>query len=305
MKHCFTILAAALLLALPATLRAADARIQKPNILIILADDLGFLRPRLLRLGHCHAESRPAGGGGAAVHPVLQHRALLADAQRPADRLLSAADPHGPAAGPPAAVDAHAAATGSSRPAIAAIIPASGTSSARPQPVADGGFDHSYELDDHDRNFNPHEDSRRRPPAAAGGEGQRLLHDDRLRRPCDPLPEGARREVCGAAVLLLSGVHRAALPVAGAAGGHRPLPRPLPQRLGQGARGTLAEPAQDGHRQLRPGAAGAGLHAALLQARRADQARPGRDRARRSLGAIDRRTTAVSGHEDGHPRRDD
>ena len=41
MKHLFTI-SAALLLAFPATLHAADERNQKPNFLIILADDLGF-----------------------------------------------------------------------------------------------------------------------------------------------------------------------------------------------------------------------------------------------------------------------
>jgi arylsulfatase A-like enzyme len=44
LKHLFTI-RTALLLALPATLHAADARIQKTNFLIILADDLGFSDP--------------------------------------------------------------------------------------------------------------------------------------------------------------------------------------------------------------------------------------------------------------------
>src|SRR5205814_1005956 len=40
-----------------------------------------------------------------------------------------------------------------------------------PKPVADGGFDHSYTLDDHDRNFYPRqhrEDDRKLPPVEPG-----------------------------------------------------------------------------------------------------------------------------------------
>lgn len=41
-RNTFTACAAALLLALPAALRAADTRPAKPNIAVILADDMGF-----------------------------------------------------------------------------------------------------------------------------------------------------------------------------------------------------------------------------------------------------------------------
>src|SRR5689334_8867078 len=56
------------------------------------------------------AEPGPVGGQRAALHPILQHGPLLADALGAADRLLSPANRDGPAQGAAAAVDSRLAA---------------------------------------------------------------------------------------------------------------------------------------------------------------------------------------------------
>ena len=62
--------------------------------------------------------------------------------------------------------------------------------------------------------------------------GTRLLRDDGHRRPRDQVPEGARGGARRRAVLPLPRVHRAALPAAGAARGHRPVSRAATSRAG-------------------------------------------------------------------------
>ena len=58
------------------------------------------------------------------------------------------------------------------------------------------------------------------------------------------------RQHRGRPFFLYSGLHLAALPAPGAAGGHRPLPRPLPGGLGRAAAGAMEADDGDGHRQL-------------------------------------------------------
>ncbi|MBU6326962.1 MAG: sulfatase-like hydrolase/transferase, partial [Verrucomicrobia bacterium] len=167
MKNLFTI-RAALLLALPATLHAADVRNQKPNFLIILADDLGFsdlgcygsdiATPNLdrlasngLRFTQFYNTARCWPSRSALLtgyHPQQIHmdppQGLLPVWTRTLPRLLKPAGYRSYHSGKWHVFGA-------------------------PQPVADGGFDHSYKLDDFDRNFNPQnilEDDRPLPPVA-------------------------------------------------------------------------------------------------------------------------------------------
>ncbi len=115
------------------------ARGHKPNVLVIVADDMGYSdagcyggeisTPNLDRL----AEQR------ASVLSMLLHRPLLAVPNVAADGLLSAAGPHGPAAGPTARLDPRRARTTSSPLGTAATTRASGTSWEPPSrsPTAD------------------------------------------------------------------------------------------------------------------------------------------------------------------------
>ena len=88
-------------LALPARAEAA-----RPNILIILADDMGFSDVGCYggEIATPNLDQLAARRG--AVHPVHQHRPLLADSIHPADGLLRSADSHGPAKRPFAALGA-------------------------------------------------------------------------------------------------------------------------------------------------------------------------------------------------------
>ena len=98
-------------------------------------------------------------------------------------------------------------------------------------PLANG-FDRSYYVEDVGRYFNPRVRLRRRPEATAGQAGDRLLH---ARRHCGPrhqISEGARRESSRATVLSLPCLQLASLSVAGSGERHRPVPRPLSCRLG-------------------------------------------------------------------------
>ena len=97
----------------------------------------GLFRPGLLRRRDRDAAPRWAGRRRPAVHAVLQHGTVLADARGAAHRLLRAADPPRCVAGHPSGGQATAPARGrsccppcSARWAIARITPASGTSMA-------------------------------------------------------------------------------------------------------------------------------------------------------------------------------
>ena len=98
-----------LLLLAAATLRAADAA-ARPNILIFLADDLGFsdigcygseiATPNIDRLA----------ADGLRFTQFYNTARCWPTRSAPADRLLSAADSHGSAAGTAAVMDSHVAA---------------------------------------------------------------------------------------------------------------------------------------------------------------------------------------------------
>ena len=66
----------------------------KPNIVLILNDDMGYLRPRLLRRRDRDAQPRPPRRRRPALLAVLQHRALQPVARLAADRPASAPDRH-------------------------------------------------------------------------------------------------------------------------------------------------------------------------------------------------------------------
>ncbi len=53
----------------------------------------------------------------------------------------------------------------------------------RPEPVADGGFDHSYELEDHDRNFNPKDALKTTSQLPPVPKDSGYYTDHRVRRP--------------------------------------------------------------------------------------------------------------------------
>ena len=184
----------------------------KPNFLIILADDMGFSD-----LG-CY--------GGEIRTPNLDR--LAADGLRftqfyntarcwptrsqPADRLLCAADPHGPAAGAAAAVDAGAAAL----PQAARLPLLSFRQVARDGRAQTGGRRRLRPLvcvGGSRPLFLPAEAFARTTARCRRWQGQRLLRDHRFRRPRHQLPEGARRRTCGAAVLFLPGVHSPHFPL--------------------------------------------------------------------------------------------
>ena len=95
------------------------------------------------------------------------------------------------------------------------------------------GFDHSYDLEDHNRNFAPQsifEDDQKLPPVKPGS-GYYTTH--RLRRSRDQVPQGARGKILRQAVLRVSRLHRPALSPASSARGHRTLQRQVSQGLGR------------------------------------------------------------------------
>ena len=95
-----------------------------------------------------------------------------------------------------------------------------------------------------------------------GRRGGELPDELVLHRPLDRLRHQVHRRGAGGeeAVLPLPGPQRAALPAAGAAGGHRQVPRQVQDRLGQAPRAAPREADRAGHR-------GQGV-AALAAARR-------------------------------------
>jgi len=65
---------------------------ERPNVVFILADDLGFSDLGCYGGGDCHAAVGCAGGRGVALHAILQHGAVLADARGLDDGILCAGD---------------------------------------------------------------------------------------------------------------------------------------------------------------------------------------------------------------------
>ena len=88
-----------------------------------------------------------------------------------------------------------------------------------------------------------------RPQAAARPGRRGLLRDRRHRRPRHRMFEGTRGAFRRQAVFPVPRFQCAALPAAGAARRHRPLPRHLSPRLGCGASGTLETDEKDGDYQ--------------------------------------------------------
>ena len=120
-----------------------------------------------------------------------------------------------------------------------------------PRTCADAGFDHSYRLEDHDRNFNPQnlleDDKKLSPVPTNSGYYTATAFADHTIRCLKEHAETIRRP----AVLLLSRVHHAAFSAAGPARGHRPLPRQISRRLGSHTRRKIPPTEDSRHRELR------------------------------------------------------
>jgi len=86
-----TLVATLSMLAISLPSSAAAAGTDKPNFLVIVADDMGYSDAGCYggEIATPHLDALAAG----ALHAVLQHGSLLADAGRLALRLLSAAGP--------------------------------------------------------------------------------------------------------------------------------------------------------------------------------------------------------------------
>ncbi len=81
------------LVAFHSSLAAAAA---KPNIIVIMADDMGFSDLGCYGGEIADAESRRAREGRRAIHAVLQHGPLLPDARVAAHGAVSASGGHRP-----------------------------------------------------------------------------------------------------------------------------------------------------------------------------------------------------------------
>ena len=167
LKNLFTI-CAALLLAFPPALHAGDTRNQKTNFLIILADDLGFAD-----LG-CYGSEIATPNLDRLASKGLRFTQFYNTARCWPTRsaLLTGCYPQQIHMDPPQGLLPVWTRT------LPQLLKPAGYRSyhsgkwhvfGAPQPVADGGFDRSYKLDDFDRNFNPLkilEDDRPLPPVA-------------------------------------------------------------------------------------------------------------------------------------------
>ena len=294
----------ALVLALGPGGAAAAEPAPRPNVVVVLADDLGYSdlgcyggeidTPNLDELAR----------DGLRFTQFYNTGALLADPRSAAHRLLRPAGPARRPAGPCRTAEM-------TRPrwavllpemlrprAIARITRASGTwtgcrsraaSTARTCSRTRSATSAPRALPG-------------RPAAAAGAARQRVLRDHRDRRPRDQagLKEHAENHA-GQPFFQLRRLHGAALPAAGAGGGHRPVPEPVPGGLGR-----RAERAVGPHRDM-------GLVPGPLSAVERDVGPPydfpwrifGPGEINRPCrGPAHARAARASGDEDGHPRGD-
>ena len=274
------------LLVYPSEIALSAEKSSVPNIVLILADDMGFSdagcyggeieTPNLDRL---------AANGLRFTQFYNTARCWPTRSCAP-DRLLRPADPHGPAQRAGCRRGRGCCRTISSRSATAAITRASGTCTGAPKPVADGGFDRSYWFEDWDRYFSPakhFEDDRTLPPVkpdsgyyattafADHAIGYLKEHADepcRASRSSRTWRSSRRTSRC-------TPCRRTSRAIATAT-----------WRAGTSIRAAaLAAAARDGHRQLRPAAARCPSSRRATSAGRCWQThRAGRGRARRSPG---------------------
>ena len=265
-------IAAAILAALLSATSLEAAEAPRPNIVLILADDMGFSD-----VGWYGGEIRTPtidglAAGGLQLQPVLQHRKVLSDPGQPDDRALPAPGrhrPHDGRDGPrrlrrrperPLRDDRRGVANRGVRhlperevardaPQEPRQPPPQLASAARLRPLlrhAHGG----REL------LRPAHADRRQPVASFPGGGL-LLHRRRL-RPRRRVRSGAPPHPPRRSLLPVRGLHLAALAAARAPGGRGPLPRPLRPGLGRAARGALPEHGREGARPSRVAAHPAG-----------------------------------------------
>ena len=80
----------AALVVIVAAIAPAPVAQTRPNVVVILVDDMGWSDIGLLRQRDLDAEPRCARGARRTFHAVLQHASLLADAGQSAHRALPA-----------------------------------------------------------------------------------------------------------------------------------------------------------------------------------------------------------------------
>ena len=78
-----------------ASAQAAAPPNPRPNVVVVLVDDMGWSDIGPFRQRDRHAQSRRPRRARRAIHPVLCHAALLADARQPAHRAVFAPGGHG------------------------------------------------------------------------------------------------------------------------------------------------------------------------------------------------------------------
>ena len=187
-------LAALLLYGLPTPQAAEPA---KPNVLIILADDMGFSD------AGCYGGEIATPNLDALAKNGLRFTQFYNTARCWPSRAAILTGYYAQQVRRDTVPGVKSGASGT-RPAWARLLPEmlrplgyrsyhSGKWHVDGKPLQNG-FDHSYSLDDHDRHFAPRqhtEDDKPLPPVDAG---ERLLLHHRHRRPRHQVPEGARRE---------------------------------------------------------------------------------------------------------------
>ena len=183
------------LLVYPSEIALSAEKSSVPNIVLVLADDMGFSdlgcyggeieTPNLDRLA----------AGGLRFTQFYNTARCWPTRACAADRLLRPAGPHATRRkGRLPGLGARCCRT-TCKPLGYRCYHSGKWHVGAPQPVADGGFDHSYMLDDHDRLLHARkstrEDDRPLPPVEAG---QRLLHHHGHRRPRDQAASRSTRD---------------------------------------------------------------------------------------------------------------